>query len=126
MENKQKSLVERLEREVTFGDLLEVTLVEGDFSARHSPGNIDINPTTSGRGEREFGILSVCGYYGGVRGYGVGGTEEQFLCLNPTIHREDAISKLHYQGDGLVKIPLSAVSSYEILSMKRRGLRVVN
>ena len=123
MEKKQQNLIERLEQQVTFGDLIEIVLNEGDFCAEHEGGDINIYQTTTDSEipKQEFGIQYACGYYGGIRG-----TEEQFLCLNPTIHRVDAIARLHFQGDGLVKIPLSAIASYEILSAKRRGLRVVN
>ena len=54
----------------------------------------------------EFGIRYVSGYYGGIRG-----TEKEYLCINPTVHKENAIAELHYQGDGLVKIPLLLLMS---------------
>ncbi len=124
---KETKLINKLEHEVHFGDLVEVVLRKNqDFSASHDPEERVIQ--SSSEKTNEYGIVSVCGYYGGIKSFDQHLTKlkEEILCLNPTVHRADAIKELHCTGEGYIKLPLSAILSYKILSIERRGLRVVN
>ncbi len=139
----QTDIESRLRAEASFGDLVEIALnSEKEYCAVHSQGNVIISPRDGGVEYNERGILYVSGYYGGMKcgdfreGMGISGdgvtpvfiysSSETVVCLDPTLHREDAVDKLHFQGAGLIKVPISAMASYRIFSRKRRGLRVVN
>ncbi len=144
METKEKTLIERLQEEADFGDLVEVALKDGEFCTRHEPDGIIVFPcNTDPNVEEEFGIKYLCGYYGGItnrRNRGTAGLvgggivavyldypdAEKFLCLDPTLHRKDALRELHFSGEGHVKIPVSAIASYKILSTENRGFKVIN
>ena len=134
-----------LREEAVFGDLVEITLkLDIEYCARHDQNSVLISPRENVIGYQERGILHISGYYGGMQkgsfkefiavlGRGAlpvlitdSTDAETVVCLNPTLHRENAIDNLHFQGEGLVKIPISTIASYEILSKKGRGLRVVN
>ncbi|MEK6938525.1 MAG: hypothetical protein AABX04_05755 [Nanoarchaeota archaeon] len=127
MRKEKTSITERLQEEATFGDLLEVSLRKECSSALHHQKEIIVGSLSKNDAD-EYGIVSICGYYGGVKSFDKQDNrlKEEMLCLNPTVHRADAIKELHYTGEGLIKVPLSAVVSYKILTSERRGLRVVN
>ena len=139
----EKNIEEKLKEEANFGDLVEVTLNQDlDYCARHENDRIIITPREKDVEYQERAIIHITGYYGGMRdgifkeSFGVserGATPvlihypaETIVCLDPTLHREDAINTLKFQGDGLVMVPISAIDSYNILSKTRRGLRAVN
>lgn len=130
-----ETIEEKLTNEADFGDLVEVTLREGNFCALHTDKEIIIFESTTLVPANEHRILNVVGYYGGITDtkYEDKGNVmiehsrgEKFLCLNPTVHDKRAVVKLHCTGAGYVKVPLSAIDSYLIKSQERRGLRVVN
>lgn len=140
-----KTEIERkLKEEADFGDLVELTLKsDKDYCARHEQGRVVISPRENGVDYQERDIIYVVGYYGGMRSGNfketveiseIGATpilisypsETTTVCLDPTLHRKDALDTIKWQGKGLVRIPASAIASYRIMSKERRGLRVVN
>lgn len=130
------TIEERLIAEANFGDLVEVTLREGNFCALHTEGGITIFESNAKElPVDEHRILHAVGYYGGMTDtkYEDQGTQmvehaggEILVCLNPTVHDINAVSQIHSTGAGYVKVPLSAIESYSIKGKERRGLRVVN
>ena len=142
-------LEKKLEEELSFGDIVEITLNPGvDYCARHCQSKVIIFQREPRARYQERAILHILGYFGGMKkgsfrettgisANGVGSlilieeavndSTETIVCLDPTLHRADAVDiQRCYGGEGLIYIPLSAIASYEILSKKRRGLRVVN
>ena len=133
-----------MEEEADFGDVVEIALKPSlDYCARHQDNRVIISTRENNNVEyQERAILYLVGYYGGMRkgdfkeSLGLSEKEvapvfiynpgETVVCLDPTLHRKDAVDALKFQGDGLFNIPISAISSYNILSKSRRGFRVMN
>lgn len=137
------NIEEKLKEEADFGDIVEITLKSDlDYCASHEKGRVIISQREKDAEYQERAILYVVGYYGGMRNgifkESLGISEkgvtpvfihypaETMVCLDPTVHRKDALDTLKFQGKGLVMVPISAIDYYNILSKTRRGLSVVN
>jgi hypothetical protein len=137
----QKQTLEQKLEKIPFGALVEVTL-KGKCGAEYKKSEIEIIPeySTTNRSD-EFGIKHVVGYNGSIQNKALDlrgcvnircpleeldNEENLVLCLNPTIHYRNASREMHFQGEGYVKIPLTEIKSFQVLSRKRVGLRVVN
>ena len=137
---KIKTLEEKLEQ-IPFGALVEVTLKNKRCGANYKTDEIEIISRATNKND-EFGIKHVVGYNGRIKNKQldlsgcsaiaycneeeVDDEKNKYLCLNPTIHYEDASREMHFQGEGYVKIPLIEIKSFVVLNTKRVGLRVVN
>ena len=118
--------LQKLMEEADFGDLVEVTLTNKEYVAVHDNDGIGIyepKEGVPGQEYAEWGIFYVVGYYGGIKNRNAGAVqttgifdgkighglllpeghdnvENKVLCLDPTLHKKDALRNLKFAGEG--------------------------